>query len=651
VNKLVKKFATVGIAVATTVSLAGLGAMPVAGAATIAELEALVAQLQAELAALTSGGSGGGTCYTWTRSLTIGSQGTDVTNLQTYLMGTGHFTFAGGATGYFGPITQAAVAAWQSANGVAPAAGYFGPISQAMYATMCGDDDGGDMDDDFFSGDDEGNLAEFDQISHLTAEEVGEGQDEVSILGFEIEAEGADQRIQRVNVVFDTPTDAAQDDLDDFITGVSLWLDGDMIGEMDVDEASHDRSADEYTFRFVGLMGDIDEGDTVDLEVAVDAVNNVNADTDMEGWTVEITSIRAASPNGTDEVYDDTAGTTETFTLEEFASSENIELKARRSSDSPVEQVQVGQDDDEFEADFLVFTLEAKNSDFTIYSLEFDLTAIGGPDTDHMAQNLMLACDGEDWSETVPDAGAATDDIVFDNLEIEIDEGDTLECTVSGTMSEIDGAIFTEGAGMSVDLDVSETDADDAVGETVGAGDLTGSANGYDQTFLSNGPFLDDFSATANVTVVADDASETGQGTFIIEFDVTANESDVWLDKSIEEVTDDGAGDDGEGIVYTATSSGGATFTVLSETFSCVSSCGSSTDNSAGNWYIAEGDTERYRVKVVLEGQDATPDDYKVYLSSVNWAATDITADQFYTTQLGEDTDADTGWLYINSEA
>ncbi|MCW9054864.1 MAG: peptidoglycan-binding protein [Candidatus Pacebacteria bacterium] len=84
-----------------------------------------------------TGSTGGTTACSFTRSLTIGATGADVTCLQTYLEGTGHFTWTG-AKGYFGTITQSAVAAWQAANGVSPAVGYFGPISQAKYTAVAG---------------------------------------------------------------------------------------------------------------------------------------------------------------------------------------------------------------------------------------------------------------------------------------------------------------------------------------------------------------------------------------------------------------------------------------------------------------------------------------------------------------------------------
>jgi len=84
-------------------------------AAQIAALTAQISSLQA-LLSTTQGGSTT-TSTTFTRDLTIGSHGTDVTALQTWLISKG-FTISAGATGYFGAQTKAALAAWQAANGV-----------------------------------------------------------------------------------------------------------------------------------------------------------------------------------------------------------------------------------------------------------------------------------------------------------------------------------------------------------------------------------------------------------------------------------------------------------------------------------------------------------------------------------------------------
>jgi peptidoglycan hydrolase-like protein with peptidoglycan-binding domain len=70
---------------------------------------------------------------TFTRNLTVGSRGSDVTALQTILASKGYLMVS--PTGYFGTLTKRALAAWQAAAGISPAVGYFGPITRAALAT------------------------------------------------------------------------------------------------------------------------------------------------------------------------------------------------------------------------------------------------------------------------------------------------------------------------------------------------------------------------------------------------------------------------------------------------------------------------------------------------------------------------------------
>ncbi len=73
---------------------------------------------------------------TYSRNLTVGSRGTDVTSLQTLLAAKGFLMVE--PTGYFGSLTKAALSAWQSSVGISPASGYFGPITRAYVATAGG---------------------------------------------------------------------------------------------------------------------------------------------------------------------------------------------------------------------------------------------------------------------------------------------------------------------------------------------------------------------------------------------------------------------------------------------------------------------------------------------------------------------------------
>ncbi len=67
----------------------------------------------------------------YTRDLTLGSKGSDVTALQTYLIQK-EYLQPGYATGFFGTLTQSALIKFQQANDIVPALGYFGPKTREV---------------------------------------------------------------------------------------------------------------------------------------------------------------------------------------------------------------------------------------------------------------------------------------------------------------------------------------------------------------------------------------------------------------------------------------------------------------------------------------------------------------------------------------
>ncbi len=97
---------------------------------------------QARSAVSSPSGTTAGT--TFARSLTVGSTGTDVKELQKFLNSKGHTVAssgpgsAGSESTYFGPATRAALAKYQAANGISPAVGYFGPVTMKSVNAMTG---------------------------------------------------------------------------------------------------------------------------------------------------------------------------------------------------------------------------------------------------------------------------------------------------------------------------------------------------------------------------------------------------------------------------------------------------------------------------------------------------------------------------------
>jgi hypothetical protein len=138
-----RKLVSAALTATTILMVAGVGSLPLANAQSTSSIQAQIAALLAQIQQLQSqlGTSGMTTttsvpAYNYTRDLTVGSTGADVTALQAFLIAQGDLTAVSAPTGYFGSLTQAALAKYQAANGITPSAGYFGPKTRAYLASL-----------------------------------------------------------------------------------------------------------------------------------------------------------------------------------------------------------------------------------------------------------------------------------------------------------------------------------------------------------------------------------------------------------------------------------------------------------------------------------------------------------------------------------
>jgi LPXTG-site transpeptidase (sortase) family protein len=67
--------------------------------------------------------------FTFSRDLSLGIRGNDVTALQQFLID-GKYLDLATPTDYFGPLTKAALRSWQTSADIYPASGFFGPLSR-----------------------------------------------------------------------------------------------------------------------------------------------------------------------------------------------------------------------------------------------------------------------------------------------------------------------------------------------------------------------------------------------------------------------------------------------------------------------------------------------------------------------------------------
>ena len=134
-TKAIAKVAAVAAGLAMATSMLSLAPMAHAAALTSSQVQAIlslltsfgadastIANVQASLTGSTPVSTTPSTsACSFTRDLTIGSTGADVTCLQNALRAGGYMS--ANATGYFGALTQAGVVAWQQSAGVTPSAG------------------------------------------------------------------------------------------------------------------------------------------------------------------------------------------------------------------------------------------------------------------------------------------------------------------------------------------------------------------------------------------------------------------------------------------------------------------------------------------------------------------------------------------------
>lgn len=662
-----------GVAVAAAL-IAGAFAVPTAQAAPLTSAQvqsiisllqsfgadaATIANVQASLTGGTpSGGSGGSTggtgaaCYAWTRDLSQGSNGADVMALQVFLntnpatmvasVGAGS---PGMETMTFGPATHGAVMKYQTANGISPVAGYVGPITRASIAAKCsgttppGTTPPGTTPPPGASGD-EGQLTEIDNNTSGVESSLDEGEEDVKVFGAEMEAQDSEMTLERVDVDF-TFVDAGNgsDNLEDYITEVSLFLGDDKLATLDVDEADVDDEAtgdfttaadanDVYSFRFVGLSERIDEGDTAELYVAVSAVNNIDTADESDDWAVLIPDggIRAVDGAGISDTYVDASDLDEENFSIGAADAGDIDLTAS-ASDNEDRILVLNADADTDGVEVMSFTVESQASDNVIQDLTLVFATTTATSTlfSSVIDSVHLMVDGaEVGSESISGSLAANETAVFDNIDVDVADGEEVEFTVEVDFK--DDADTREGFAFNVTVDASEINAEDGEGDDVTvAGDVTGG----DLELRTSGISVE-FVSADETTRVGSIAGDPDIADLTIIFDVTAvGDDDVYIDADLATAGAIPAVGDG---FFWATTTQSTTGTSTSGTTAVgtptLTADGSTTDDdTAGSdldFFLDSGDTRRitFRVSIPAGGDNVN---VGAMVTGIMWGIVDAT--------------------------
>ena len=589
-------------------------------------------------------------------TLRIGSVGVDVQCLQTKV--------GANADGKFGPMTLASVKAWQASHGLV-ADGIVGPITRVAlnaegtvvinfpvgctsavgYSPITGVKcDGissglpaGCMPGYLFSATTgqkcdgttqaggststilqggSGSLESADFVSSLNNEKVGEGQDNVQILGLDLEADDeSDLRIASVKVEFKEQGAGGSDDFDDYADKVTVWFDSKQVGSTDVDDMSERKGVWSKTISLSNISI-IKRGDTERLVVEVFALNNIDS-SDLgsanNDWEITVASIRYEDAQGVVLTESSTGdiGVGRAFYFDRFSSANDVELRVSEASDNPTKRtVQVDENGGD-EVTLLIGKLEAEGSDLELTELALAVNPVGAS-AEEMASRFILMINGdevdsidadkcEDVTEDCSNDNDQTATYVFDDFKVTIDEGDSVEFKIVAELNDFDGD-FGSGDSLAVSVDSDSIEAEDESGDVLGNNERTGTAVGEVQTFQNEGLSAQLNSATA-VAQSAGQNKVVGKYTFVI--DITANGSSFWIDE------------DGMVSVNASVSDPDANITSINIDSS------NATLTANDNFRISNGQTRRFTVEVFVDMDSGEDGSVRVTLDDIEYKTND----------------------------
>jgi peptidoglycan hydrolase-like protein with peptidoglycan-binding domain len=623
------KFATIGLSLALV-----LGAATPAAAVTVAELQAQINALMAQLASL-QGGSSASTGTAITADLTIGSSGAQVSALQSALVSQGYLVMpAGVSMGYFGSLTKAAVMKWQAANGV-PATGYFGPISRAKFNTSgvggtvpgstvgSGSTTGGSITTPGV----EGTITVSLNPTPASAK-VYEGDNKKQVLGIKLEAKTSDIKVERVKLKLDENNSSSTNDTDFYrkIASKIYLMDGSSVlasSDLNIDTVVKDGT--DYYITLSGFGYVVPRDSTRVLYVAVDAMSNWDSAFDGDAWTitVPVDGVRGVDGAGVNQ-YGPSSSFGRDFTTEGEL-SESATLTASNNVNTPkAAEVIAAQGTGENEYDnlpLLKADFRAEKDDVTLTDLVVSITR--GGNTSSATATTAYLMDGSTvlGSATVVGTSATAMTATFSDIDVDISKDSTKTLTFS---VDIDSA-GTSGTTFSASFSSGNMTAENSQGSGITE---SGSATGETITVRSVGLEISLVSKSitkSSTQSQGNTSTSTAEANFVIR--VKAVGGDITIGNSASDtpfVTNAGtatADDDASFIIY---KSGAAYATGGASTSSITVPSGVVTSGLTNGFKVQEGNTVDIPVSFLFEarttaGASVPTASYAVGLAQLNW--------------------------------
>ena len=322
---------------------------------------------------------------------------------------------------------------------------------------------------------------------------VGEGDSNKKVLGFEIEADaGSDVAISSVKVNFEN-TGSGSKRLTRYADTISIWdQNGNKVGSSSASDFSE--SSNVYS-RSISLSNVVIRADQkMRFYVAVTADSNIDsADYSADSWTATLDSVRFNDASGA--ILTESLGTSiqRTFNFTSLATANDLELKVGLSSSNlKAQTVKVSTTSSTNNVELLKFTMKAQGGAMHVDQIPVLFTTNDNNLSD-VTGNVTLNIDGSSFSETVSTSSSASTTITFDDLDLDLSADETITGTITADINSVTG--YIEGTTLMASIPsnyVTQTsyiyiDAEDVNGDQLVTGDRSGSATGELMSFRSTG--------------------------------------------------------------------------------------------------------------------------------------------------------------------
>lgn len=543
------------------------------------------------------------TATTYTRDLTIGSTGADVTALQNALGVTP-------ATGYYGSITAAAVKAYQTSKGIS-ATGYFGPLTRASMSgssTVVTPGTTTTTTTVVNSGVEGTLTVNRSSVPNTTSYE---GDMMRTVLAFKAEAKLSDINIQRVKLDLGNSTS--------IYTKVykTLYLVDDAgrtLAKADLNSNTVVKNGSNYELTLGGFSYNVPKDSSKILTVKADLYSSIDSnDRTARTITVQANGVRGIDGAGIDQYAPGTGFSQQMSINTSLIESATLKLSTNSANFKVSETIAAaGSEENEFDKlALLAFDLRAEKDSVLVNDIRVVVNTSGSAN----ATNVYLM-DGSNVidSETVL-AGSSSASVLFDDLDLNIPVNTTKTLTVRADIREAVQSATT----FSATVVAATIDAENTQGDEV---DASGSATGETMTVRNIGAEI----ALASKGISKSQAQFLGATTTVeASFDVKLKA----VGGDISFGPQSNASTTFNFVVYKDGVNVNSSITSSSTSFS-VPSTGVVTHGS-GSFTVQENNEITVPVKVTFVGNGLSLGSYAVGLDSVKWG-TSVASSSLQTT-------------------